>query len=119
MFKNLLIIIIAAAVYLHFYPNEEFNEWLDVQKENADEFIADTFDTKARMSPQKLLSGMENEIKQFTQNETSYFESIIESRSELKDFYNEYCGTTKRNPNLRDKQVDTVCEKINKYKMFD
>ncbi len=118
MFKNLLIIVVAAAVYLHFYPNEDVNKWVAEQKENADELFNETFDTKARVSPKKLLSAMQKDMQKFTKAEVAYLETLVESRSDLKEFNKTYCGTTKRNPQMRDIQVDQVCEKISQQRIF-
>ena len=118
MFKKLLILIVAAAVYLHFYPNQELNEWFSTTKEEAQQTFAEISDTKAKMAPSKLISALQQEFKKFSKKEVAYVKLIAESRDSLKAFHNEYCVKPKDNPRLRREYQSTVCETINRYRIL-
>ncbi|WOH36561.1 hypothetical protein RI844_14440 [Thalassotalea fonticola] len=118
MFKNLIIIIVAIAVYLHFYPNEEFNEWLSTTKEEAQESFAEIADTKAKVAPSKLISALQQDFKKFSKNEVAYVKKVAQTRDSLKTFHKEYCVEPKDNPRLRRQYQLKVCATIDQYRIL-
>ena len=118
MFKNLIIIIVAAAVYLHFYPNEELNEWYSATKLEAQESFSEIADTKARVAPSKLISVLQQDFKKFSKNEVTYVKKIAETRDSLKAFHKEFCVEPKDNPRLRRQYQLKVCSTIDQYRIL-
>ncbi len=116
--KKLLIIIVAIAVYLHFYPNEELNAWYDKTKQQAKTKFSDIADTKARVSPTKLISGLQQDFKTFSKKEVAYVEQLAESRDNLRAFHKEYCEVTKDNIRLRRDHLILVCNKLEQYRIL-
>ncbi|WNC72478.1 hypothetical protein RGQ13_00455 [Thalassotalea psychrophila] len=118
MFKNLIIIIVAAAVYLHFYPNEELNEWYSATIEEAQESFSEIADTKAKVAPSKLISVLHQDFKKFSKGEVAYVKKIAETRDSLKAFHKEYCVEPKDNPRLRRQYQLKVCATIDQYRIL-
>lgn len=116
--KNLLVIIVAIAVYLHFYPNEQLNEWLSTQKNAVTDKFSEISDTKARVAPSKLLSVLSQDMKKFTKAEVAYVEEIVENRDSLKVFYADYCVTPKDNNRLRRAYQSKVCKAVDQYRIL-
>ena len=118
MFKNLIIIIVAIAVYLHFYPNEELNEWFSETKQQAQEDFSEIADTKAKVAPSKLISVLQTDFKKFSKNEVAYVKQVAETRDSLKAFHKEYCVEPKDNPRLRRQYQLKVCSTIDQYRIL-
>ncbi len=113
--KKLLILIVAGALYLHFYPNEKLNTWLSEQKTMALETFSDATDTKVRLKADKIYQDLQQNFAQFTPKEEAYVAEITASRKSVKEFYNEYCRSQKQTPKLHHENVKRVCQVINKY----
>ena len=118
MFKKILIIIVAAAVYLHYYPNEELTNWYNSSKEAAQTKFADISDTKAKVAPSKLISVLQQDFKTFSKNEVAYVKSLAESRDSLREFHKTYCGTNKNNNRLSKSHLQLVCSTLEQYRIL-
>lgn len=85
----------------------------------ASEKFSEIADTKVQVLPSILLKDMNTDFKKFSKLEKEYVESIVVDRSTITEFSNDYCGdTTKKNSNLRTKNVKIVCEKIVQHRIF-
>ena len=118
MFKKILIIIVAAAVYLHYYPNEELTNWYNSSKEEAQTKFADISDTNARVAPSKLISVLQQDFKTFSKNEVTYVKSLAESRESLREFHKSYCLTEKNNDRLSRDHLLKVCSTLEQYRIL-
>ncbi|TRX58010.1 hypothetical protein [Thalassomonas sp. M1454] len=118
MFKKILVIIVAAAVYLHFYPNEELTNWFNSSKEEAQTKFADISDTKAKVAPSKLISVLQRDFKNFTKFEVAYVKELAESRENLREFHKTYCETEQGNERLRREHVKKVCSTLEQYRIL-
>ncbi|WP_068544480.1 hypothetical protein [Thalassotalea crassostreae] len=118
MLKNIIIIIVAIAVYLHFFPNEQLNEWFEESATKADEKFMDIVDTKARVAPSKIYTSLHKEMKKFSKQEVAYLKEITESREVLKGFYTSSCEEGQENRRLRREHLKMVCDKIDQYRVF-
>lgn len=116
--KKLLILIVAIAVYLHFYPNEQINEWASTQKNMVTDKFSEISDTKARVAPSKLLSVLHQDMKKFTKTEVAYVNEIVKNRDSLTQFYNDYCVIPKDNRRLRRAYQSKVCEAVDQYRIL-
>ena len=63
--KKLLILIVAGALYFHFYPNEKLNNWLLEQKSVVLSYFSDATDTQVRLSPTKVYKDISRDFAQF------------------------------------------------------
>ena len=113
--KKLLILIVAGALYFHFYPNEKLNTWLDEQKTMILGYFSDATDTKVRLKADKIYQDLSRDFAQFTGKEKAYVAEITSSRQSVKSFYNEYCNTKKQTPKLHRENLAKVCQVISQY----
>ncbi|MDN3652446.1 hypothetical protein QWY77_06675 [Thalassotalea ponticola] len=119
MFKKLLVIIVAAAVYLHFYPNAHLTEWYNQQISKTKETFNSVAQTKAQVAPSKVLQVLQPEFKEYSKREIAYVESITESRDKLGNFYHQYCPNLKTNTQLRREFLKQVCDTVDKYRILN
>ena len=117
--KQILIIIVAIAVYLHFYPNEQLNEWYDTYVGQAKQSLSKVTDTKVKVAPSKLLTVLRKDFKRYTKHEVAYLEEIASSRNSVRSFHQEYCGKSKGNSRLRSQYVKKACRAIEQYRIHN
>ncbi|MFD2165588.1 hypothetical protein ACFSJY_04865 [Thalassotalea euphylliae] len=113
--KNLLILIVFAAVFLHFYPQPELTEWYEEQKDNVLEAFSDATDTKVRLKSDRIYKDLEPKFNQFRPSEQKHLQDITASRPAVKKYYREYCETKKRDQKLARVNQELVCKTISKY----
>ena len=97
--KKLLILIVAAAVFLHFYPQPKLEKWALEQKEWILEKFSSATDTRVRLNPEKVRSELEMKFGQFNENEREYVMEISSSRESIKAFYVTECANLHRHQN--------------------
>ncbi len=114
--KHLLILIVAIAIYLHFYPNEQASNFYNKQKD----FLLDQFsqmsDTKVRLKAEKVYTDLKPKLGSFSVEEVAHLKSITASRRQVEDFYNDVCQTDKRDVVFHLHNQLKVCETISHYK---
>ncbi|WP_286234319.1 hypothetical protein [Thalassotalea sediminis] len=113
--KNLLILIVAIALFLHFYPQPELEEWYLEQKDYLLSTFNDATDTKVRLNPNKVYRDLESKLERFNESEHEYVKQITSSRNSVKTFFAEYCTEKKRSPKLHQENQKVVCNTIAKY----
>ncbi|MDX2369739.1 MAG: hypothetical protein QNK36_15290 [Colwellia sp.] len=113
--KNLLILIIAAALFLHFYPQPEVTKFYDDQKNKLLDGFAEFSDTKVRLKADKILIDLKPKLKQFSSEEVKYLEELTSSRTNVKSFFEEYCTSEKRSDVLHSANQIEVCKTISQY----
>jgi len=113
--KNLLILIVAAALYLHFYPNAEVTQFYNEQKQNLLKNFAEFSDTSVRLKSEKIYLDLENDLERFSDKEVEHLKSISSSRDNVKDFYYTICKTEKRDIVFHLKNEQKVCSTIARY----
>ncbi|PKG85427.1 hypothetical protein CXF85_07560 [Colwellia sp. 75C3] len=113
--KHLLILIVAAAVYLHFYPNEEvtkfYNDGIAVLQDGFSEFG----DTKVRLKADKIYLDLKSELDNFSEIEVEHLLEITSSRKNVKSFYLSVCKTEQRDIVFHITNEKKVCATINRY----
>ncbi|KGJ95980.1 hypothetical protein [Thalassotalea sp. ND16A] len=117
--KNILIIIVAIAVYLHFYPNEQVNEWYDTYIGQAKQSFSEVAETKVKVAPSKLLNELKRDFDKYTKGEIAYLEKIASSRSSVRAFHQEYCDKNNGNSRLRHEHLKKVCSTIEQYRIHN
>mgnify|MGYP000674907740 CR=1 FL=1 len=116
--KKLLILIVAAAVFLHFFPQPKLETWAKEQKDYLLEMFSSATDTKVRLSAKKVRSDLEERFNQFTDDEKAYTLEITKDSKSVVSFYREKCGKTDTSVQLRPANKKFVCETISKYRAF-
>ena len=113
--KNLLILIISAALFLHFYPQPEVTKFYDDQKSRLLDRFEEFSDTKVRLKADKIYSDLMPKFEQFSSDEVKYLKEITSSRVNVKDFFKEYCKDKKRSAIFHPTNQVEVCKTISQY----
>jgi nitrogen fixation/metabolism regulation signal transduction histidine kinase len=113
--KNLLILIVFIAVFLHFYPQPKLNNWFEEQKATVLDKFSKATDTKVRLKSDKIFTDLKDEFKSFSEEEVAFVKDITSSREKVEDFFGKYCKNKGFNGNLRTAHLKTVCAKIERY----
>ncbi|NQZ81647.1 MAG: hypothetical protein HRT52_11580 [Colwellia sp.] len=113
--KNLLILIVFAAVFLHFYPQPELERWFNNQKQTAISAFSDATDTRARLSPSIIYRDLTPEFKSFNSEELKMLQEMTSSRKLVANFNTEYCRSDKRSPRFHSSNQQKICKVISKY----
>jgi hypothetical protein len=113
--KKLLILIVFAAVYLHFYPQPKLTQWFEQQKKNILTDVANATDTKVRLKADKIFSDLVPDFKSFSEKEINELKEITKDRASVNVFYDKYCLQTNSNPIIHRINVQKICKKISNY----
>lgn len=113
--KHLLILIVAAALYLHFYPNEEVTEFYNKQKQALLDGFSEFSDTKVRLKAEKIYLDLASDLDSFSDKEVKHLKEITSSRENVKAFYFSICKTEKRDITFHITNEKRVCATINRY----
>ena len=113
--KNLLILIVAAAIFLHFYPQPKLESWFEEQKAFVLGGFSDATDTKVRLKSDKIYQDLSNHFAQFNAQEQTYVAEITRSRKQVKSFYQSHCLDKKRTTKLHRDNLIKVCQTISEY----
>jgi len=113
--KHLLILIVAAALYLHFYPNEEVTNFYQEKVGYLKGFFSEVGDTKVRLKSDKIYTDLEGELESFSEKEIERLKVITSERQVVKEFYNQICQTDKRDIVFHITNERKVCSTISRY----
>jgi len=113
--KKLLILIVAGALYFHFYPNEELNTWLLEQKSMVLSSFSEATDTNVKLKADKVYQDLSKDFSQFTVKEKAYVAEITSSHKKIKYFYERHCKINKQTPRLHRENLKKVCKAISQY----
>ena len=113
--KHLLILIVAASLYLHFYPNEKVTTFYNKQKQALLDNFSDFSDTKVRLKADKIYLDLENNLESFSEKEVERLKEITSSRENVKEFYVTICQTDTRDIDFHIINQKKVCSTINRY----
>ncbi|MBL0710001.1 MAG: hypothetical protein JJV99_03125 [Colwellia sp.] len=113
--KNILILIVAIALFLHFYPQSEVTQFYNKQKEALLEGFSEFSDTKVRLKADKVFIDLESKLDSFSTEEVEYLKEITSSRSNVKTFYQNYCKEQIVNAIFHPVNQANVCQTISKY----
>jgi len=113
--KKLLILIVAIALFLHFYPQPEVDEkFTEIKTIALDKFSSAT-DTKVRLKSDKIYTDLEHKFDSFSEEEQKYLKEITATRKQVKDFYLDYCKGDKQTIRFHTVNLTSVCRTIDKY----
>lgn len=114
--KKLLILIVGFAIFLHFYPQPELEDWVDEQAESLFDGYGDVFDTKAQLNVDKVWTDLQSQLHSFTAKEKLLLREITLKRHATKVFYRDYCVARKREHTFQEDNQKRVCLTIHKYR---
>ena len=113
--KNLLILIVAIAIYLHFYPQPELESWFNEHKTMVLSEFSNATDTKVRLNPDKIYKDLQPNFDQFNEDEQAFAREVTSSRNSVKEFFKNYCQGKRPTPKLHQKNQQLLCSKISTY----
>ena len=113
--KNILILIVTAAVFLHFYPQPEVTKFYNDTKATLVDSFTEFSDTNVRLKADKVLKDLQPELNNFSVEEVDALTEITSSRKRVNEFYQDYCKDTKRSTVFHPNNQAKVCKAISKY----
>jgi len=114
--KKLFILIVFAAVYLHFYPQPKLTHWFEKQKTMLLAKISKATDTKVRLKADKIFSDLKSDLNSFNEEEVSLLKKITANPESVRVFFEKYCqGSDNYNPSLQTENLKKVCHTIDRY----
>ncbi|MCW8864764.1 MAG: hypothetical protein OQK09_10175 [Colwellia sp.] len=113
--KNLLILIVAIALFLHFYPQPEVTKFYNEQKEAVLEGFSEFSDTRVRLKADKIFTDLQPKLESFSVEEVKYLKEITSSRANVKAFYQDYCKEQTKNVVFHPANQASVCQTISQY----
>jgi hypothetical protein len=113
--KNLLILIVAAALFLHFYHQPEVTKFYNEQKEMLLDGFSQFSDTNVRLKADTVFIDLEPKLQQFSAEEVKYLKEITSSRANVKSFFEESCTDQKRSIIFHSNNLTLVCKTIRQY----
>lgn len=116
--KKLLILIVAAALFLHFYPQPELEDWFIEQKTVVMESFSEATDTQVRLKSDIIYNELKHEFDHFTNEEQAFLKEMTIDRKSVKSFFVTFCEANQRSPNFHRNNQEIVCRKISQYSGF-
>ena len=113
--KNLLILIVAAAVFLHFYPQPEVTKFYNETKDSLLDGFSEFSDTSVRLKAEKIFIDLKPKLNSFSAEEVDSLKEMTSSRSNVNDFYQEYCKGEKRSTVFHPANQSKICKTIAQY----
>lgn len=113
--KNILILIVAAAVFLHFYPQPEVTKFYNETKESLLEGFSEFSDTNVSLKADKIFIDLEPQFDSFSLDEVNSLKEITSSRDNVNSFYQEYCKGKKRSTIFHHTNQAKICNTIGQY----
>ncbi len=113
--KHLLILIVAATLYLHFYPNDKVTEFYEAKKQYLQSFFSEVGNTKLQLKSDKIYSDLESELGSFSKKEVERLKVITSHRTVVKEFYSSICLTDQRDIVFHITNEKKVCTAISRY----
>lgn len=113
--KNLLILIVAIALFLHFKPQPELERKFNEYKEMVLSSFSEATDTKVRLRADKIYKDLEPQLDSFSDKEVILLKEITLKRKTVKSFYSEYCFGNKTHPTFHTVNLEKVCKTIINY----
>ncbi|MCI2282119.1 hypothetical protein L3081_00275 [Colwellia sp. MSW7] len=113
--KNILILIVGIAVFLHFFPQPEVTKFYNDIRASMDESFSDFSDTSVRLNPDKILIDLKPDLKHFSPAEVDSLKEITSSRKHINEFYQSFCRDNKRSTTFHPNNQAKICRTISNY----
>jgi len=116
--KKLLILIVASAVYLHFYPQPELEQWYNDKKNSILASFNEATDTRVKLSVKKVYSDIELSFNRFSPEEIIYTKNLTSDTEKVISFYKAHCEKPEPDFNFQAANQKIVCKGIGKYRSY-
>lgn len=116
--KNLLILIISIALFLHFYPQPEVEDQFHQLKESALTSFSDATDTSVRLKSDKIMLDLKSELDSFSTEEVNYLKEITATHQTVEAFYEKYCKDKVSSTVFHGTNLVKVCKTMGNYSSF-
>jgi hypothetical protein len=116
--KNILILIVAAAVFLHFYPQPEVTKFYDETKQSMLNGFAEFSDTSVSLKADKIFIDLKPQLNAFSDEEITSLKEMTSSRDNVKDFYHNHCQKKTRSAIFHPANQAKICKTISNYRKF-
>lgn len=113
--KNLLILIVAAALFLHFYPQPAVTAFYNETKAGLANKLSEFRNTGLQLKVDKIFTDLEPELNSFSTEEVNSLKEITSSSNNTRIFYQDYCINNQRDLVFHTQNQTKVCKAINKY----
>jgi hypothetical protein len=113
--KKLLILIVAIALYLHFYPQPELDRWFNEHKQTMLDTFNEATDTNVKLKADKIYSDLTPQLSEFSQEEIDYLKQITASRKSVASFFAKYCQSKIGSAKLHAANQAKICKTISRY----
>jgi xanthine dehydrogenase molybdopterin-binding subunit B len=113
--KYLLPLIVAVAVYLHFYPNVKVTIFYNETKQSLSSMFSKYSGTRVGLKTEKIYQDLESELGSFSAMEIKRLKVITSSRDVVRVYYQDICQTKARDIILHIANQKKVCTVISHY----
>lgn len=113
--KKILILIVVIALFLHFNPQPEVNEFIEEQKAEFLDTMAEFSGTKVRMKASTILKNMESELSTFSPKEMTKLREITLTRDSVKNYYKNHCQAGQTDPEFHTVNFRKVCKHVDEF----
>lgn len=113
--KNLLILIVAAAVFLHFYPQPEVTKFYNEGRASLLDGFAEFSDTSVRLKSDKIYIDLKPKFDSFSTDEIATLKELTSSRKNVNSFFQTYCKDKKRSAIFHPSNQLKICTTIRQY----
>jgi len=113
--KKLLILIVAVALFLHFFPQPKVESLFEEYKTMALNVFTEATDTKVRLKADKIYTDLISEFDSFNDDEQSFLKEITADRKSVNEFFSKYCEKDRPTPKFHRENQTKICRTIAKY----
>ena len=113
--KKILILIVVIALFLHFNPQPEVNEFLEEQKTSFLDTMAEFSGTKVRMKSSTIIEKMDDQLASFSPAEMQKLKEITLTRSSVRSYFNKHCKAGQSDPEFHSQKHQKVCSQISHF----
>ncbi|QOL26191.1 hypothetical protein LP316_02490 [Thalassotalea sp. LPB0316] len=113
--KKILILIVVIALFLHFNPQPEVNEFLEKQKTSFLDTMAEFSGTGVRMKASTIISKMDKELSSFSSSELNKLKEITLTRDSARDYLNNHCQPGQSDPEFHSHNHQKVCQQLRQF----
>ncbi len=117
--KNILILIVAFAVFLHFYPQPKLEAFYQEQKEAVLAAFSEATDTGVSLKLERVAEDINAKSSTFRKSEKAHAATITESKASVQLYYETYCkGRGKKDTKLHPNNQAEICRVLANYTSF-
>lgn len=116
MFKKLLFLLTAAAIYLHYYPQPKLDALFVEYSNKVSEMLGENFGTQATKKASTVYDKLATGFNSFTPDEQALVKEISLNRASIKQFNEQHCRGSQRNhPVFHTDNLRKVCDQVHRF----